>query len=209
MMAIVQAVAEVCGDAGRWVHYGATSNDILDTATGLQVRAALDLTEQKLRLLLAVHAPEEHGDENTWSVPAGRTARSGSRPPTAFALPYGRARNRKTLDRLAGLRPRVAVGQMTGAVGTQAALGPKGLQVQVTMMQSLGLTPVDVSNQVISRDRYTEYFFFLANVATSLDKIGIEAPDTPEDRDRRGRGGLREGPGRFFHDAAQAEPDPE
>jgi adenylosuccinate lyase len=63
---------------------------------------------------------------------------------------------------------------MTGAVGTQAAMGPKGMEVQAMMMQELGLVPVDVSNQVISRDRYAEYFMFLANVATTLDKIGVE-----------------------------------
>jgi adenylosuccinate lyase len=63
---------------------------------------------------------------------------------------------------------------MTGAVGTQAALGPKAIEIQAAMMKYLGLTAVDVSNQVISRDRYAEYFFFLANVATTLDKIGVE-----------------------------------
>jgi adenylosuccinate lyase len=59
-------------------------------------------------------------------------------------------------------------------VGTQAALGPKAAEVQSRMMALLGLTAVEVSNQVIQRDRYAEYFFFLANVATSLDKMAIE-----------------------------------
>ncbi|MDD1711957.1 MAG: adenylosuccinate lyase [Methanoregulaceae archaeon] len=173
MMAIVQAVAEVCGDAGRWVHYGATSNDILDTATGLQIRAALDLTEQKLRVLLAVLL--RMSTETKFLVCAGRT-HGQIGVPTTYGLRFAiwASEVGRHLDRLGGLRPRVAVGQMTGAVGTQAALGPKGMAVQGTMMQALGLTPVDVSNQVISRDRYAEYFFFLANVATSLDKIGIE-----------------------------------
>ena len=63
---------------------------------------------------------------------------------------------------------------MTGAVGTMAALGEQGILVQETMMKELGLATVDVSNQIISRDRYAEYFMFLANVATTLDKIGIE-----------------------------------
>ena len=68
----------------------------------------------------------------------------------------------------------MAVGQLTGAVGTQAALGEKGMEIQDRMMEILGLVPVEVSNQVIARDRYAEYFMFLANVATTLDKIGIE-----------------------------------
>jgi adenylosuccinate lyase len=63
---------------------------------------------------------------------------------------------------------------MTGAVGTQAALGPKGMEVQASMMENLRIGSVDVSNQVISRDRYAEYFMFCAGVATTLDKIGVE-----------------------------------
>jgi adenylosuccinate lyase len=63
---------------------------------------------------------------------------------------------------------------MTGAVGTQAALGPQAMEIQATMMEVLGIRAVDVSNQVISRDRYAEYFMVCANVATTLDKIGIE-----------------------------------
>ena len=78
------------------------------------------------------------------------------------------------IERLNEIKPRVAVGQMTGAVGTQASLGTKGIEVQESMMSILGLSHVDVSNQVISRDRYAEYFMFLANVATTLDKIGVE-----------------------------------
>jgi len=78
------------------------------------------------------------------------------------------------IERLEQLRPRVVVGHLTGAVGTQAALGPKAMEVQQAMMENLGMAYVDVSNQVISRDRYAEYFMFLANVATTLDKIGIE-----------------------------------
>ena len=78
------------------------------------------------------------------------------------------------IERLGQLRPRVVVGQMTGAVGTQAALGPQAMEIQATMMEVLGIGAVDVSNQVISRDRYAEYFMFCANVATTLDKIGIE-----------------------------------
>jgi adenylosuccinate lyase len=63
---------------------------------------------------------------------------------------------------------------MTGAVGTQAALGQQGIEIQASMMDLLGLGSVEVSNQVISRDRYAEYFMFCAGVATTLDKIGIE-----------------------------------
>ena len=173
MMAIVRAISEACGDAGRWVHYGATSNDILDTATGLQLGQTLDLIDGKLRQLLGVLL--RRSEETKTLVCIGRTHGQHG-VPTTYGLRFAiwASELGRHIERLGQLRPRVVVGQMTGAVGTQAAMGSKGMEVQATMMQELGLLPVDVSNQVISRDRYAEYFMFLANVATTLDKIGIE-----------------------------------
>ncbi len=173
MMAIVKSIAEECGDSARWVHYGATSNDMLDTATGLQVKQSLELVEQKLKKLLSVLLVRSH--ENIKLVCAGRT-HGQIGVPTTYGLRFAiwASETGRHLDRLNEIRPRVAVGQMTGAVGTQASLGNMGIEVQETMMTILGLSHVDVSNQVISRDRYAEYFMFLANVATTLDKIGVE-----------------------------------
>ena len=173
MMAIVKAISEVCGDSGRFVHYGATSNDILDTATGLQLKAALDLMDQKLRRLLGVLL--RRAEENKHLVCIGRTHGQHG-VPTTYGLRFAiwASEVARHIERLEQLRPRVVVGQMTGAVGTQAALGPKAMEVQEAMMVYLGISAVDVSNQVISRDRYAEYFMFCANVATTLDKIGIE-----------------------------------
>jgi len=173
MMAIVRAIAEQCGEGGGFVHYGATSNDILDTATGLQVRDALVLIDEKLRTLLA--ALLKRSEETKMLVCAGRT-HGQIGVPTTYGLRFAiwASEVARHIERLAQMTPRVAVGQMTGAVGTQAALGEKGMEIQETMMEILGLTPVDVSNQVIARDRYAEYFMFLAHVATTLDKIGIE-----------------------------------
>src|SRR5512137_71262 len=173
MMAIVKAISEVCGDSGRWVHYGATSNDMLDTATGLQLRQALSLIDEKLRLLLKVLL--KRADQTKSLVCIGRTHGQHG-VPTTYGLRFAiwASEVGRHIERLEQLRPRVVVGQMTGAVGTQAALGPKAMEVQATMMEVLGIGSVDVSNQVISRDRYAEYFMFCASVATTLDKIGIE-----------------------------------
>ena len=173
MMAIVKAISEVTGDSGRWVHYGATSNDILDTATGLQLKQTLDLIDQKLRQLLGVLL--KRSDETKSLVCIGRTHGQHG-VPTTYGLRFAiwASEVGRHIGRLEQMRPRVVVGQMTGAVGTQAALGPKGIEVQATMMDYLGMSSVDVSNQVISRDRYAEYFMFCAGVATTLDKIGIE-----------------------------------
>ncbi|MCE5297343.1 MAG: adenylosuccinate lyase [Methanoregulaceae archaeon] len=172
MMAIVKAIAEVCGEAGGWVHYGATSNDILDTATGLQLKESLAILDAKLRSLLAVLLKRSY--ETRHLVCAART-HGQIGVPTTYGLRFGiwAAETARHIDRLSELLPRVAVGQLTGAVGTQAALGEKGMEIQDRMMELLGLMPVEVSNQVIARDRYAEYFMFLANVATTLDKIGI------------------------------------
>ncbi|TAJ44146.1 adenylosuccinate lyase [Methanofollis fontis] len=173
MMAIVKAVTEVCGDAGRWIHYGATSNDILDTATGLQMKEAMEIIEVKLHRLLAVLL--RRADETKHLVCVGRTHGQHG-VPTTYGLRFAiwASEIGRHIDRLREMRPRVAVGQMTGAVGTQAAMGPKGPAVQAGMMRRLDLQPVDVSNQVISRDRYAEYVMFVANMATTLDKIGVE-----------------------------------
>lgn len=173
MMAIVKAVSEVCGDSGRWIHYGATSNDILDTATGLQFRDALALIDTKLRALLSVLL--KRAKETNRLVCVGRT-HGQIGVPTTYGLRFAiwAAEIGRHIERLEQLRPRVQVGQLTGAVGTQAALGPKAMEVQASMMEFLGISSVDVSNQVIARDRHAEYVFFLANVATTLDKMGIE-----------------------------------
>lgn len=173
MMAIVRAISEVCGDDGRWVHFGATSNDILDTATSLQLRMALDLIDEKLRRLLKILL--RRADETKTLVAIGRTHGQHG-VPTTYGLRFAiwASEVGRHIERLEQMRPRVLVGQMTGAVGTQAALGSKGIEVQAAMMAHLGMGAVDVSNQVISRDRYAEYFMFCANVATTLDKIGIE-----------------------------------
>lgn len=173
MMAVVRAVSEVCGQAGRWIHYGATSNDILDTATGLQLRDALDILETKLKSLLSVLL--DRAEETRHLVCIGRTHGQHG-VPTTFGLRFAiwASEIGRHIERLSQMRPRVCVGQLTGAVGTQAALGEKGIEIQERMMKYLNIASVDVSNQIIQRDRYAEYFCFLANLATTLDKIGVE-----------------------------------
>lgn len=173
MMAVVRAVTEVCGESGRWIHYGATSNDILDTATGIQVRESLFLIESKLKRLLGVLL--ERASETKRLVCAGRT-HGQIGVPTTYGMRFAiwASEVGRHIERLEQLRPRVAVGQMTGAVGTMAAMGGKGYDVMVSMMEFLELHHVDISNQIIQRDRYAEYFMLLANIATTLDKIGVE-----------------------------------
>lgn len=172
-MAITRAVSEVCGDAGRWIHFGATSNDILDTATGLQLKEAYDLFENKLETLMDVLLKRAEETKNLICI--GRT-HGQQGVPTTYGLRFAiwASEVSRHLLRLRESRPRVVIGKMTGAVGTMAAMGEHGIEVQTEMMKYLDIGSVDVSSQVISRDRYAEYIFLLANIATTLDKIGIE-----------------------------------
>ncbi|MHC1626326.1 MAG: adenylosuccinate lyase [Methanoculleaceae archaeon] len=173
MMAIVRAIAEVCGDAGRWIHFGATSNDILDTATALQLAQSCEIIEEKLCRLLAVLL--QRAGETKHLVTAGRTHGQIGIPTTwgmRFAIWADEVA--RHIERLRQMRPRLLVGQLTGAVGTQASLGEIAPAVQEAMMERLNLSPVGISNQVIARDRYAEYFIFLAMVATTCDKIALE-----------------------------------
>lgn len=173
MMAIVRAISEKIDLEDDYVHYGATSNDILDTSLALQFRDALKILELKLVRLLKVLVIQ--ADKHKTLVCAGRT-HGQIAIPTTYGLRFAiwAKETERHLLRLGQLYSRVVVGQLTGAVGTQAAFGKRGLEVQEKMMASLEIGHVEVSSQVIQRDRHAEYVMFLANVATTLDKICVE-----------------------------------
>jgi adenylosuccinate lyase len=173
MMATVLAMAECAPNFGEWIHLGATSNDILDTATGLQIKASLDLLEPKLKMLLSLLL--ERAMENKGLVCAGRT-HGQIAVPTTYGLRFAiwASEIARHIERLQQMRPRAAVGKMSGAVGTQAAYGKFGMQIQKRVMAHLGLYEVDVSNQVVQRDRHAEMVCWMALVASTLDKIFVE-----------------------------------
>ncbi|HTY52538.1 MAG TPA: adenylosuccinate lyase [Methanomicrobiales archaeon] len=172
MMAVVKALSEVSGASGRWVHFGATSNDILDTATGLQLKESLALLEAKMVRLLGVLL--RRAGETRDLVCAARThGQIGI--PTTYGMRFAlwASELARHLDRLREMRPRVEVGKLTGAVGTMAALGKDGFAIQEAMMNELGLGVPDITSQIVPRDRYAEYFMFLAGLATTLDRMAI------------------------------------
>ncbi|MDY0266866.1 MAG: adenylosuccinate lyase [Methanimicrococcus sp.] len=174
MMAVVKAIAEQCGkDAGKWVHFGATSNDILDTATALQFKEAVQIMEDKLYRLLFVLM--RLSDEHKNTVCCGRT-HGQIGVPTTYGLRFAiwASEIDRHIDRLNELKPRLLVGQMTGAVGTQAAFGKNGIEIQKKTMEYLKIGSVDVSNQLIQRDRHAEFVMWMGGVVTTLDKIGTE-----------------------------------
>jgi len=174
VMAMVIATTEVCeGDSGRYVHLGATSNDITDTALSMQLRDSLGLLKEKVagvRDILLDHARDRRD-----LVCIGRTHGQHALP-TTFGLKFAlyACEMQRNLERLQEAEKRVCVGKMTGAVGTQSALGPKGIEIQRLVMEDLGLGEPMVTNQVLQRDRHADYVFCLVQLATTLDKIFTE-----------------------------------
>jgi adenylosuccinate lyase len=173
MMAVVMAMSEQCGAAGKWVHFGATSNDMLDTQLALQIKESIALLRSKT---IAVRdALVEMADKHKTTVCVGRT-HGQIGVPTTYGLRFAvwASEMDRHLTRLDELEPRAAVGQMTGAVGTQAAFGADGIEVQRRTMEYLGLGSVEVSTQIIQRDRHAEFVMWMANTVTTLDKICVE-----------------------------------
>lgn len=174
LLAMVYAFEEVCdGDAGKYIHLGATSYDTEDTALALQLREALAIIEDDLLSLLTVLLDQAEVHKRTVCI--GRTHGQHALPMTygmKFALWASEVA--RHLDRLDETRRRVLVGKMSGAIGTMASFGDKGFEVQRLTMERLGLEPVMISNQIVQRDRHAEVQCNLALIAGTLDKIGRE-----------------------------------
>ncbi len=173
VMAVVQALAEVCGPSGAYIHVGATSNDITDSATALQLKDAIALIRHRLTDLEGVLM--EKAAANKQILIIGRTHGQHAIPTTlGFKFVVWLREVARHLQRLAECTPRVVVGKMSGAVGTQAGLGSHALQVQQLTMKRLGLQAADVSTQIVQRDRYAELICLFANIASSLDNFALE-----------------------------------
>ncbi|MGZ7048202.1 MAG: adenylosuccinate lyase [Methanobacterium sp.] len=171
---IVKALSEVCkGDAGEYVHFGATSNDIIDTSQSLLFKDSINILRGRLNELIKVLL--KLADENKNTVCIGRTHGQHALPTTygmKFAL-WAHEIHRQ-IERLNQCEERLCVGMITGAVGTIAALGDEGLEVHRITSKILGLKPVLISNQVLQRDNHAEFIMDLANTASTLDKIAVE-----------------------------------
>ncbi len=172
ILPLVHQVAAQCGEAGRWLHWGATTQDIMDTAVVLQLRDALALVEADvgaLRTILADLA-KRHRD----TPMAGRTHLQHALPITfGYKAAIWLSMFDRHAERLEQLRPRVLVGQFAGAAGTLASLGDKGLAVQEALMLELGLgTPVATWH--VARDGFGETVNLLALITASLGKIAYD-----------------------------------
>ena len=173
VMALVRALAEVCGPSGAYVHLGITSYDIVDTAKALQLRDALEIIEGRLNDLELVLLKLADRYKNT--IMMGRTHGQHALPITfGLKMAVWMREISRHIQRLRECRKRVLVGKMTGAVGTQAGLGPNALKIQNLVMKKLGLQSVDVSTQIVQRDRHAELVCLLAIIASTLDKFATE-----------------------------------
>ena len=174
VMALVKAMTEQCaGDAGRYVHLGATSNDIVDTATALQIRDAMTVIQASVDGFIMTLARLAEREKSTLEV--GRTHAQFAIPITfGFKIAGYIAEMLRHRDRLAEVKKRACAGKMAGAVGTGAALGRNFFKIQKKVMDDLGITYEPAATQVVGRDRYTELVCLLATIATSLERYGTE-----------------------------------
>jgi len=170
VIAFLTNVNEYVGDAGRYIHLGMTSSDMLDTALALQLVASVNELLEQLEDL--IHATRTQAQTHRYTVMAGRSHGIHGEPITfGFKLAGWLAELLRHRDRLIHLRETVAVGKISGAVGTYANIDP---QVEALTCQKLGLTPDTASTQVISRDRHGEYVQGLALLAASLERFAVE-----------------------------------
>jgi 3-carboxy-cis,cis-muconate cycloisomerase len=172
ILPLVHQLVAMCGDAGRYVHWGATTQDIMDTATVLQVREALELVGADIVALRAILADLARKHRDT--PMAGRTHLQQALPVTfGSKAAIWLAMFDRHQQRLAQLRERVLVVQFAGAAGTLASLGTKGFEVQEALAQELGLG-VPATTWHVARDGFAEAVNLLALVTGSLGKIAID-----------------------------------
>lgn len=169
-----KGITEVCdGIAGEYVHFGATSNDIVDSSNSLLLKDSIEVLEEKIERLTKIIL--KLAEENKDKVCIGRTHGQHALPTTygmKFAI-WADELHRQYI-RLLNAKDNVCVGMMDGAVGTTAALGEQGWEVHKRVSEILGLKPAPITNQVVQRDNHVEFIMVLANLATTLSKIALE-----------------------------------
>ena len=170
VIAFLTNVNEYVGDAGRYIHLGLTSSDVLDTGIALQMVASLNLILERLEEL--IQAIRYQAQQHRYTVMVGRSHGIHAEPITfGFRLAGWLAEVLRNRDRLVRLRKEIAVGKISGAVGTYANVDPK---IEAIACQKLGLEPDCASTQVISRDRHADYVQQLALLTASIERFAVE-----------------------------------
>lgn len=173
VVALVKALAEASGPSGAYVHLGATSYDIVDTATALQLKDAIDLIEDKLNDLEGILMDKALRYKDTLMM--GRTHGQHALPITlGFKFAVWMREVSRHIQRLRQCKERVLVGKMSGAVGTQAGFGLNAAKIQELIMEKLGIKAADISTQIVQRDRHAELICLLALIASTLENFSTE-----------------------------------
>jgi len=173
IMAVVKALEEKSGDAGKWIHFGATSYDIVDTARALQHSKALELIEKSIDLL--IKSLSTLAKKHRKTVMLGRTHGQWATPITfGLKISVFIAEMKRHKERLNEIKPRILTGKFLGAVGSGAAMKPYTLEVQKKVCHKLNLNEPLATTQILGRDRIAEVIAWGSNLATSLEKFTLE-----------------------------------
>jgi adenylosuccinate lyase len=173
IVAFVNTLAEQCGEYGEYVHFGATSSDIIDTAWALQLKDSLKILGEKLIEISQILC--EYALKYKDLVMVGRTHGQHAIPITlGFKFAVYTAEVSRHIERLQEMLKRVLVGKMRGAVGTMASFGSKALEIERKALEELGLKPAEITTQILDRDRYAELISWIAIAGSTFDKIATE-----------------------------------
>jgi adenylosuccinate lyase len=181
IMSVTRALSEVCtGDAGKYIHLGATSYDIVDTANSLQFADSTEYIRSGLRdlrnTLLALAKKYKK------TIMVGRTHGQHTIPITFGLKMAGYSMEiERHMERIFECKSRLLIGKLSGAVGTGAALGKNALKIQEEMLKELKLGVEDVATQIVCRDRYNELLGVVSNIATSIEKFATEIRNLQRD----------------------------
>ncbi len=174
LMAMVKSLAEQCeNNAGKYIHLGATSYDIEDTATAIQLKEALNYLNNSmlelLKILILITEEKKH------LICIGRTHGQHAIP-TTYGMRFGvwAYEVDRHLERISQIKERISFGKMSGAVGTMASFNENGIKIQNAVMKKLNLNPVLIANQIIQRDRHAEVIFLTTLIGQTLAKIARE-----------------------------------
>ncbi len=172
--ALVESLNEKCTKEVRpWIHYGLTSNDLVDTSNSMQMRDTLKIIEPKVGKLATILAQRavKHG-----KIPAVGRTHGQHASIISFGLKFANwaAEMGKHVERIEEIKKRILICKTLGVVGTGSLMGAKSLEVQKRVAKRLKLYPAEVTTQVVPRERYAEYVFELALIGATLEKIAVE-----------------------------------
>ena len=170
MTAFLNSVAESLGEESRFIHFGLTSSDVMDTALSLQLKEAADILEQDISELIATL--ENKAIEHKYTIMMGRTHGVHAEPITfGLKLALWAEEMKRNAQRLTKAKRIISVGKISGAVGTYATVPP---EIEEKACSKLELAPAPISSQILQRDRHAQFVTTLAIIASSLEKFATE-----------------------------------